>query len=296
MKRRARNRLGIAVLIATMCSTSVALADDGDYRTVSHESNAAADNYPLAYAARPLTMPGGMLRATFDINVLRIASGVDAIASLNWGVAIAPVDNLEIGFSRYRTGSFPGLNSIDLLGLGAQGLITAVVSPQGDFGDIPFYLRYQLVSSVVDLALEFRVRFPTLTFWGLAWAIPLRIHAGQAVAIDTGVDLALDEPAGEFNTFSIGVPFDITGNVTENVFIKVQSGVSLPDITTDPTITVVPLGFGFGGSTEVGKTILDFFANFRFPIFAQFGGGQSNIATETWSLIFGLNIQTPVLF
>jgi hypothetical protein len=53
----------VRVVIATMSITSVALADNADFREVSLESNAAADNDPLAYAARPLAMPRGMLRA-----------------------------------------------------------------------------------------------------------------------------------------------------------------------------------------------------------------------------------------
>lgn len=297
MDRTTGHRFAFAFAFALMW-TSTAVAEDDPLESGPGESKAASANYPLAYAARPLTMPRGMVRVTFDINALRLGVGgfgSQAVVSLNWGVAVSPVDNLELGFSRYRTGSFPGINSIDFLGLGASGLITAVVSPQGDFGDIPFYARYQVASGVADFALEFRVRFPTLSEWGLAWGLPLRIHAGDPVAIDTGVDLALDDP-GNQNIFGVGIPFDITANLNENVFLKVQTGATLPDITASPTITVVPLGFGLGGSVAPGPVILDFFANFRFPVFAAFGQGQSEVTTGVWNLIFALNIYTPVLF
>lgn len=297
MQFRTRHRLAVALAATALCASAPAFADDG-FEEGSVDSTAAADNYPLGYAARPLTMPRGMVRVTFDLNVLRLdlgGFGSDAVVSLNWGAAIAPAKNLELGFSRYRMGAFPGINSIDVLGLGASGLITAVVSPTGDFGDIPFYARYQVLQSVVDIALEFRVRFPTLTEWGLAWAVPIRIHAGDVVAFDTGLDLALDGPSNA-NVFSIGIPFDITGNINENFFLKAQTGVSLPGINEDPTVTIVPLGFGLGGSAEIGRGMLDAFLNFRFPIFAAFAQNQSEVTTEIWSLIFGLNFYTPVLF
>lgn len=42
--------------------------------------------------------------------------------------------------------------------------------------------------------------------------------------------------------------------------------------------------------------MLDVFLNFRFPLFAAFGQGQSEITTEFWTLIVGLTFYTPVLF
>ncbi|KPK13511.1 MAG: hypothetical protein AMJ62_14915 [Myxococcales bacterium SG8_38] len=261
-------------------------------------SKDAADNYGLAYAGRELTMPRGMVRGTFDVSTLHFDLGFfgsENFVSLNFGAAISPVDDLELGFSRYRMGSFPGINFIDLVNLGGSGLISAFVSPEGDFGDIPFYIRYQPVSGTADVALEFRLRIPTLSEFGLAFGLPVRIHAGDSVAIDTGFDLTFDDPGG-LDVLSVGVPLQIVGNVSDNLFLELQTGVSLPDITTDPVVTVLPLGFRLGGSVDAGRVMLDAFFNFRFPTFAAFGSGDSEVTTEIWTITVGINVYSPVLF
>lgn len=266
--------------------------------SVEAPSKDAADTYGLAYAGRELTMPRGMVRGTFDVSVFHIDFpfvGGENVVSLNFGAAISPADDLEIGFSRYRMGSFPGINFVDLVNLGGSGLISVFVSPEGDFGDIPFYIRYQAVSGTADVALEFRLRIPTLSELGLAFGVPVRIHAGDSVAIDTGVDLTFDDPGG-LDILSVGVPFQIVGNLSDNVFLELQTGVSLPDVTTGPVVTVLPLGFTVGGSIAAGPVMLDPFVNFRLPLFAAFGSGESEITTEIWTITVGINIYSPVLF
>lgn len=261
------------------------------------QSKAASDTYGLAYAARSLVMPKGMIRGTFDVSGLRLQffGASEIFWTLNFGVAITPVENLELGFSRYRMGSFPGINSLDLLGLGGQGLISVFVSPETDFGDIPFYLRYQATEGVADVAVEFRLRIPTFSELGIGFGVPLRIHAGDSVAIDTGFDLTFDDPGG-VDLLSIGFPLDLVFNPSSNLFFKIQSGVSLPDLTEDPTIAAFPLGFTVGGSAPLGQAMLDAFLTFRFPIFGAVGGGESDLTTEIWTITIGINVYSPVLF
>ena len=176
------------------------------------QSNRASDNYALGYAARPLTMPKGMVRATSDVSGFRfVFFASETFWTLNFGVAIAPVRHLEIGFSRYRMGAFPGINSIDLIGLRGQGLISAFVSPEGEFGEIPFYVRYQATEGVADLAFEFRLRIPIFSELGIAFGVPVRVHAGDCVAFDSGFDLAYDDPS-DLRLLSIGFPLDVVVN------------------------------------------------------------------------------------
>lgn len=290
-------------MVAAMCCVfpGKALSQDGtEPSSVSTElepSKGASDNYGLAYAARSLTMPKGMIRGTFDVSGLRLPAfvGSEIFWTLNFGIAIAPVNNLEIGFSRYRMGSFPGINSLDLLGLGGQGLISVFVSPETDFGDIPFYLRYQATEGVADVAVEFRLRIPTFSELGIAFGVPLRLHAGDSVAIDTGFDLTYDDPGG-VDLVSIGFPLDLVVNPTSNLFFKIQSGVSLPDLTEAPTIAAFPLGFTLGGSAAAGPAMLDAFVAFRFPIFGAVGDGQSELTSDIWTITIGINVYSPVLF
>ena len=292
----------VFVVATAVCAVPVrALAQDatepGIESTEAEPSTRASDNYDLRYAARPLTMPKGMVRGTFDVSGFRFTffGFSETFWSLNFGIAIAPVKHLEIGFSRYRMGGFPGINSIDLFGLGGQGLISAFVAPEGEFGDIPFYVRYQPLEGVADLALELRLRIPTFSEFGMAFGVPLRLHAGDWVAIDTGFDLTYDAPSTA-RLLSIGFPLDLVVNASRNVFLKVQSGVSLPDITTAPVVAGFPLGFVLGGSAPAGSTMLDVFVSFRFPIFGVVGSGGGELTTEIWALTFGINVHSPLLF
>lgn len=290
-------------MVATLCCSLPSTVLGQDTTEPSAEvtqlepSKRASDNYDLRYAARPLTMPKGMVRGTFDVSGFRLTvfGASETFWTLNFGVAIAPVKHLEIGFSRYRMGGFPGINTIDLLGLGGQGLISAFVAPEGEFGDIPFYIRYQATEGVADLAFEFRLRIPTFSELGIAFGVPLRLHAGNWVAIDTGFDLTYDDP-DEARLLSIGFPLDVVLNPSRNVFFKVQSGASLPDITTAPVVAGFPLGFVLGGSAPAGSTMLDAFLAFRFPIFGTVGGGGGEVTTDIWTITVGINVYSPVLF
>ena len=93
------------------------------------------------------------MRGTFDTVVGRRPAEPDVlrnplfpsgtVSSMNFGVAISLAQDFEIGFSRYRMGSFPTISLLPALGFGSEGLITFSMSPEVKFGDIPFYGRFQ---------------------------------------------------------------------------------------------------------------------------------------------------------
>ncbi len=113
----------------------------------------ASEVYGIRYANRNLTMPRGMMRGTFDTVVGRRteeARGMGqpfgptgTISTMNFGVAISLAKDFELGFSRYRMGSFPGVSIFPNFGFGGEGLITFSMSPDAKFGDIPLYARFE---------------------------------------------------------------------------------------------------------------------------------------------------------
>ena len=113
------SKLACGLVVATVCCAlpGKVLAQNtaglSAESTEVQQSKRASDNYDLRYAARPLTMPKGMIRGTFDVSGLRLTLlGVSQMSwTLNFGVAIAPVKHLEIGFSRYRMGSLASIRS-----------------------------------------------------------------------------------------------------------------------------------------------------------------------------------------
>ncbi|MBW2629620.1 MAG: hypothetical protein JRE45_18665 [Deltaproteobacteria bacterium] len=92
----------------------------------NQESTSPADAYGIRYAARGLVMPKGMIRGTFDVVIGR-DSGFET-TTLNFGAAISPVNHLELGFSRYRMGSYP--NPDLFRATGGDGLIPIIAQGQ----------------------------------------------------------------------------------------------------------------------------------------------------------------------
>ena len=123
--------------------------EESEAPPIGTQKRNASEFYDLRYANRSLTMPRGMMRGTFDTVLGRRPDdgqpfgATGTISTMNFGVGITLADDFEIGFSRYRTGSFPGVSVFPNFGFGGEGLITFSMSPQAKFGDIPFYARFE---------------------------------------------------------------------------------------------------------------------------------------------------------
>jgi hypothetical protein len=278
----------------------------------------AWDHYDIRYANRSLTMPRGMMRGTFDTVVGRRTEDpqglsqepfgpTGTISTMSFGVAAALAENFEIGFSRYRMGSFPGVRVYPAFGFGDEGLIAFSMSPEVKFGDIPLYARVQAFESdVVKLGIDAVFRIPIRTEFGFLGGIPLRFIIQEQFAFDTGLQFAVDSNPQGPAVWSINFPFNFVANVTDRFFLNLSSGISLFDLShtirtatsglTQGPFYFIPLGFGPGYTAKAGPTMMDIFASFRFPALYGFTSRASQVNTETWQVIIGLNIYSPVLF
>jgi len=280
------------------------------------EPNASA-HYDTRYANRNLTMPRGMMRGTFDTVVGRRTEEsrgpaepfgpTGTISTMNLGVGITLADDFEIGFSRYRMGSFPGVSVFPSFGFGGEGLITFSMSPEAKFGDIPFYARFEAFESdVVKLGIDAVFRIPIRTEFGFLGGIPLRFIVNEQFAFDTGMEFVFDSNPQGPSVWSLNIPFNFIANATDRFFVKLHSGMNMFDLSqTVRTVTsglvqgpfyFIPLGFGAGYTVEAGTTMMDIFASFRFPTFYGFTTRGSNLNAETWQVTIGLNLYSPVLF
>ena len=277
----------------------------------------ASEHYDPRYANRNLTMPRGMMRGTFDTVVGRRTEDTQGlgrplgatgtISTMNFGVGITLADDFEIGFSRYRMGSFPGVSVFPNFGFGGEGLITFSMSPEAKFGDIPFYARFEAFESeFVKLGIDAVFRIPSRTEFGFLGGIPLRFIANEQFAFDTGMEFVVDNNPQGPSIWSLNIPFNFIANATERFFLKLHSGMNMFDLGhTVRTVTsglvqgpfyFLPLGFGAGYTVDAGTTMMDIFASFRFPTFYGFTTRGSNLNAETWQVTIGLNIYSPVLF
>ncbi len=284
---------------------------------VGAQKRRASEFYDIRYANRSLTMPRGMMRGTFDTVVGRRTENTQGpdqpfgptgtISTMNFGVAITLVDDFEIGFSRYRMGSFPGVSVFPNFGFGGEGLISFSMSPEAKFGDIPFYARFEAFESdVVKLGIDAAFRIPSRTEFGFLAGLPLRFIIYEQFAFDTGPEFVVDNNPQGPSVFTLNLPFNFVANATDRFFLKLNSGMTLFDLGhTIRTATsglirgpfyFIPLGFGAGYTAEAGTTMMDIFASFRFPTFYGFTSSASELNAETWQVTIGLNIHSPVLF
>jgi hypothetical protein len=273
----------------------------------------ASESYDPRYANRNLTMPRGMMRGTFDTVVGRRKDdgqpfgATGTISTMNFGVGITLANDFEIGFSRYRMGSFPGVSVFPNFGFGGEGLITFSMSPEAKFGDIPFYARFEAYENeVVKLGIDAVFRIPSRTEFGFLGGIPLRFIIHEQFAFDTGMEFVVDNNPQGPSIWSLNIPFNFIANATDRFFLKLNSGMNMFDLShTVRTATsglvqgpfyFIPLGFGAGYTVDAGTAMMDIFASFRFPTFYGFTTRASNLNAETWQVTIGLNIYSPVLF
>ncbi|MBW2210798.1 MAG: hypothetical protein JRG67_07090 [Deltaproteobacteria bacterium] len=287
--------------------------EESEAPPIGTQKRNASEFYDLRYANRSLTMPRGMMRGTFDTVLGRRPDdgqpfgATGTISTMNFGVGITLADDFEIGFSRYRTGSFPGVSVFPNFGFGGEGLITFSMSPQAKFGDIPFYARFEAFESdVVKLGIDAVFRIPSRTEFGFLAGIPLRFIIHEQFAFDTGAEFVVDNNPQGPSIWSLNIPFNFVANATERFFLKLNSGMNMFDLGhTVRTATsgliqgpfyFIPLGLGAGYTADAGSAMMDIFASFRFPTFYGFTTRQSDLDAETWQVTIGLNIYSPVLF
>ncbi|UCF47729.1 MAG: hypothetical protein JSU89_11220 [Myxococcales bacterium] len=279
---------------------------------VGKKKRNASEFYDIRYANRDLTMPRGMMRGTFDTVVGRRTDAAvfgpsGTISTMNFGVAITLARDFEIGFSRYRMGSFPGIALFPTFGFGGEGLITFSMSPEAKFGDIPLYGRFQVLDrEVVKMAFDAVFRIPSRTNFGFLGGIPLRFIIQEQFAFDTGLEFVVDDIPQGPSAWSLNLPFKFVANATDQFFLELLSGMTFFDLGKSINVRTsgliggpfyfIPLGLSAGYTVEGGTTMMDVFVNFRFPTFYGFTARDSNLNAETWQVTIGFNIHSPVLF
>ncbi len=277
----------------------------------------ASESYGLRYANRDLVLPRGMMRGTFDTVVGRRPSqdGVlndpfgptGTISTMNLGVAISLAQDFEIGFSRYRMGSFPTISLFPTVGFGGEGLITFSMSPEAKFGDIPFYGRFQVLDNdVAKLAFDAVFRIPSRTTFGFLLGIPMRFIIQQRFAFDTALEMTIDDNPQGPSVWALNIPLKFVANVTDQFFLEAGSGMTFFDLSqTIRTLTsglvqgpfyFIPVGARVGYTFEARATMMDAFVSFRFPTLYGFTTRASEVNAETWQVTIGFNVHSPVLF
>jgi hypothetical protein len=277
----------------------------------------ASEFYDIRYANRDLVLPRGMIRGTFDTVAGRRVEDpqgqgepfgpTGTISTMNFGFAISLARDFELGFSRYRMGSFPALSIFPSFGFGGEGLITFSLAPEVKFGDIPVYGRFQVLDrDSVKIALDAVFRIPSRTSFAFLGGIPFRFIIQERFTFDTALEMVVDDNRKGPSVWSLNIPFKFVANATDQLFVAFDSGMTFFDLSqTIRTVTsglvqgpfyFIPLGARVGYTVEARATMMDVFVSFNFPTFYGFTTRANQLNAETWQVTIGFNVHSPVLF
>ena len=275
----------LALTFALLTAANEALAQDAAPPPVTPAVEPEpAMKQPIAYVERPLTLPAMALSPQLDA----------AIARADFG------GNASTAFQMELAGSF-GITD-DLMVEARPGGFIA--------GDVDFdYTRFQLgvtyrfLKDPVEIGARFRFQIDNSATLAFNPGLPVRIHAGKLVRIDTGVNFtgavptdggdavaALSGIATDFlKPAEAGIPLDVSFQIIDPVFVGLSTGYGILSFEEPADFSYMPLGF-FAGGTVPGDEgpLADIGASFGFPFFLL-GASNENPNTELW--LIGLTVR-----
>ncbi len=301
-------RFGAATLVAlSLLLTAPALAQEEEDQPVAapesgatteddgaespDEGQAVGRRIAQAYARRAITMPARTLRLSAFVSGHRydLVPGEDFVFAFQVGGGYGITDDLEIGVGTEKIGpSAIGAGRTAASGWRptGEGLLSFVVADENlDFGDIPIYGRYRIWSNdVIELGAELAVLIPTRTDFALRFGAPVRVHAGDVFALDTGLyasmvfgdDPAIGDPGDEF-WGGLWIPIRPVVSVADWLALTLTTGFHVGPF--DDQYFAIPLGFEAVASFPMGDaSILDLVAGFEWPAFLRPSSPDDDLA------------------
>jgi hypothetical protein len=290
-----RHRFAVASAAVIALVTRSALAEPTGAEPEKEE--AAEGRYPVAEAERPLTLPRFILNPEIDFDVRRLNDAVGThLANLTVGASFGVTDNLSV-----RAIVLP----LELAGTEPvhYGQTTEVPGPTVG-------ATYRFLHGPVEVGASLDASLITLSGLSgvvLTPGVPVRIHAGRKVRIDSGAYLSLQlasvpGPTGQNpaaaspsfggsrsdNVAGLSVPVSVLYDITEPIHVGVSTGFAIDDFSDVDATAHIPLGI-FAGYAIAGKDgpILDIDPFFTFTSLFLPGpnpslpGGDASVAAPT---------------
>jgi hypothetical protein len=263
------------VFMAASASTVSALAGEPS----PHEA------LPVRYVDRGLTLPALTLSPSFDVGVTHSEIGSFTLnqVPVDLGASLGVVDDLQV----------------DLVPATLQ-IVRADVGGASDtkvfYGTFKLGATYRFFDSdVVELGGRFEFGATGLDDTvHMTASVPVRIHAGNVVRIDTGLALSMiiptkggsvdgglvgaGHPSPLYALMGPGIPFDVTFQLGDHAFVGLDLGFGLasfsgeanPDGSTSVDRSAFgSLGAHLGGTISDGaeRPVADIAGVFDFPAF-----------------------------
>lgn len=295
------------VVLSLMTSASLALAEEpaaapGAAPPKEAKEEHAEGRYPVAEAERPLTLPSMVLMGELDLDFPRVnilgafgAASATTFANVSIGASFGVTDDLTV-----RAQVLP----LQLAGGGgfhygqSSAVFGGIDNPGPGVGATYRFLKGDFeVGAALDLSLITAQSFSGVV---IAPGVPVRVHVGKSLRIDTGAYLpitraSLSVATTNFGTTSTGasttgliIPVSVLYDITEPIHIGAATGFTIGDFSDVGDSAAIPLGL-FAGYAIGGKDgpVLDIDPFFTFPGLITPGGSNG---TNSGSYVFGVSV------
>jgi hypothetical protein len=228
-------------------------------------SDAAAQSHvESAMAARRMTLPKATLRldngaywpippGLVETTIYKTPNGHDTFTTTNFGIGIGVIDDLELGFHFIRWD----------------------VDPRSDFHDPSAYVIYRFLRHDVELGVFGEVSVPLEIQEQVTAGMPLSLHFGDVVRLDTGPFIYKRFRTGDDPDFI--APLELPISPSDHVYLGPEAGLRIPNFDRSDFF----VGF-FAGYTlrSRGSALGDIGGRFRIP--------STRVGTDVFQLLFEL--------
>ncbi len=286
-------RLACSLSVATLALLTLAPSA----RAQAEGPPGETPRYPVAQAERPLTLPKLVLDTEADVDFPHVGG---FFGNVSLGASFGIVDDFTV-----RAVVLP----LQLFGPGTAGFHYGQTAPLGD-ADAPgpgFGLTYRFLRGVVEVgaSLDFSIITAAPSSGvSITPGIPVRVHAGRRVRLDTGVYASatryvgtstIPEGAGGPMTAatplgqgSLAVPLRVLCDITEPIHVGVATGFAIANLDQPGTSASIPVGL-FAGYALAGHDgpVLDIDPFFTFPTLVTPGVTP---VTQAAAYVFGVSV------
>ena len=247
------------------------------------------DDYPLAYAARPLTLYTQGLEPYVAVDATRFVADPNAVKTTG-------VRDLATGLAIQGGAKYGISKALEV----EAALAQIQILPKVAYGNPTLGATFRLLNSTIEIGVRARVAIVTASDTAgliLEPSVPMLIHIGKSMRLDFSAGLPLTVARGQKTLFGLDLPVALALNLTDTLHAGVQSNVYIADFSDLGGSFTVPLGFFAGFSVGTDAPILEFDPFFTWPQFAQPGAtdpGAQKVNIDVFTA--GLAIRGYVFF
>lgn len=247
------------------------------------------DDYPLAYAARPLTLYTQGLEPYVAVDATRFVADPNAVKTTG-------VRDLATGLAIQGGAKYGISKALEV----EAALAQIQILPKVAYGNPTLGATFRLLNSTIEIGVRARVAIVTASDTAgliLEPSVPMLIHIGKSMRLDFSAGLPLTVARGQKTLFGLDLPVALALNMVDTFHVGVQSNVYIADFSQLSASLTVPLGFFAGFSIGTDHPILELGPSFTWPKFAQPGAtdpGAQKLNTDVFTA--GLAVRGYIFF